>query len=61
MGSEDFAYMLPKRPGCYVWMGVGKGADTPGLHNPRYDFNDDTLAIGAGYWVTLARQALGAT
>jgi hippurate hydrolase len=47
MGSEDFAYMLPKRPGCYVWMGVGKGADT--------------LAIGASYWVTLARQELGAT
>ncbi len=26
--------------------------------NPHYDFNDDTLAIGASYWVTLAEQQL---
>jgi hippurate hydrolase len=29
------------------------------LHNPHYDFNDDALAIGASYWVTLAEQQLG--
>jgi amidohydrolase len=22
MGSEDFAYMLDERPGCYLWLGV---------------------------------------
>ena len=47
MGSEDFAFMLQKKPGCYVWLGGGRGADTPNLHNPHYDFNDDALAIGA--------------
>ena len=56
MGSEDFAYMLRERPGCYVWLGAGRGPETPGLHNPRYDFNDDVLAIGASYWVRLAEQ-----
>ena len=56
MGSEDFAYMLRERPGCYVWLGAGQGPESPGLHNPRYDFNDDVLAIGASYWVTLAEQ-----
>jgi hippurate hydrolase len=30
------------------------------VHNPHYDFNDDALPIGASYWVTLARQQLGA-
>ena len=58
MGSEDFAFMLQEKPGCYVWLGAGRGPGTPGLHNPHYDFNDDTLAIGASYWVTLARQQL---
>ena len=58
MGSEDFAFMLQAKPGCYVWLGAGNGANTPNIHNPRYDFNDDVLAIGASYWVTLAEQQL---
>ena len=58
MGSEDFAFMLKARPGCYVWLGAGQGPDTPNIHNPRYDFNDDVLRIGASYWVTLAEQQL---
>ena len=60
MGSEDFAFMLQAKPGCYVWIGTQKGPDTPTLHNPRFDFNDDVLAIGASYWVTLAEQQLPA-
>ena len=58
MGSEDFAFMLQAKPGCYVWLGAGNGAATPNIHNPRYDFNDDVLAIGASYWVMLAEQQL---
>ena len=58
MGSEDFAYMLEAKPGCYVWLGTGRDAQTPGLHNPRYDFNDEALALGASYWVALAEQRL---
>ena len=60
MTSEDFAFMLQAKPGCYIWLGGGRGADTPNLHNPRYDFNDEALAIGASYWVTLAEQQLAA-
>ena len=41
MGSEDFAFMLQAKPGCYVWLGAGRGPDTPNVHNPHYDFNDD--------------------
>jgi len=61
MTSEDFAFMLQKKPGCYVWLGAGRGADTPNLHNPHYDFNDGVLAIGASYWVKLAEQELPVT
>jgi hippurate hydrolase len=58
MGSEDFAFMLQAKPGCYVWLGSGRGPGTPNLHNPHYDFNDEALQIGASYWVTLAEQQL---
>jgi len=61
MASEDFAFMLQKKPGCYVWLGAGHGDGTPNLHNPRYDFNDEVLAIGASYWVRLAEQELPVT
>ncbi len=61
MGSEDFAFMLQAKPGCYVWLGAGRGADTPNIHSPQYDFNDDVLPIGASYWVTLAEQQLAIT
>ncbi|MBK9705188.1 MAG: amidohydrolase [Betaproteobacteria bacterium] len=60
MGSEDFAYMLQAKPGCYVWLGAGTGPEPPGLHSPYYDFNDEVLAIGASYWVALAEQQLPA-
>jgi len=58
MGSEDFAFMLQAKPGCYVWLGAGQGPETPNIHSPQYDFNDDALAIGASYWMTLAEQQL---
>ena len=58
MGSEDFAFMLEAKRGCYVWMGTGIGERTVHVHNPRYDFNDAALPIGASYWVTLAEQQL---
>jgi hippurate hydrolase len=58
MGSEDFAFMLQARPGCYVWIGNGPGEGGCVLHNPRYDFNDDILPIGASYWATLVEQVL---
>ncbi|MFO1154390.1 MAG: M20 aminoacylase family protein [Rhodospirillales bacterium] len=58
MGAEDFAFMLAERPGCYVWLGSRRGDSEPGLHNPRYDFNDRILPIGASYWVALVEQEL---
>lgn len=53
MGAEDFSFMLLKKPGCYVWLGNGPGEGGCTLHNPRYDFNDDALPIGAAYWQKL--------
>jgi amidohydrolase len=59
-GSEDFAYMLQKKPGCYIFCGNGSsgGPNACGLHNPGYDFNDNIIPIGASYWVTLVEKVL---
>lgn len=58
MGSEDFAWMLLEKPGCYIWIGNGDGAGSCMVHNPGYDFNDEILALGASYWATLVEQRL---
>ena len=60
MGAEDFAFMLEQCPGAYGWIGNGPGTAGRLLHNPGYDFNDDILALGASYWVTLAERLLPA-
>lgn len=59
MGSEDFAFMLQEKPGCYVWIGNGSSADGCLLHNPHYDFNDQILPVGTSYWVKLVETVLG--
>jgi amidohydrolase len=58
MASEDFAWMLRARPGCYLWIGNGAGAGSCMVHNPGYDFNDEILGLGASFWVTLVEQQL---
>ena len=59
MGSEDFAWMLLERPGCYIRVGNGEGEDGGCVvHNPRYDFNDKAAVYGASYWAELVEQEL---
>jgi hippurate hydrolase len=66
MGSEDFAFMLRARPGCYAFLGNGEGDHRdPGhgggpclVHSSSYDFNDAIIPIGATYFVRLAERYL---
>jgi amidohydrolase len=53
MGAEDFAFMLERRPGCYIWLGQGGGPSKAMVHNPGYDFNDAVLPIGASWFANL--------
>lgn len=55
--SEDFAFMLAKRPGAYLWLGQGHANDAP-LHHPRYDFNDAVLGLGVRWFCAVAEQSL---
>ena len=59
-GGEDFAYMLEKRPGAFVFLGNGAAADGSyhAVHTPHFNFNDDAIPDGAAYWVSLVRQEL---
>ncbi|WKL24456.1 amidohydrolase (plasmid) [Sinorhizobium meliloti] len=56
MGAEDFAYMLEARPGAYNFLGNGPTAE---CHNPAFDFDDEALPFGIGYWVQLVETVLG--
>ena len=58
MGSEDFTYMLQACPGCYFLIGTASSADANPLHHPGYDFNDDILKTGAGFWTKLTESFL---
>jgi amidohydrolase len=49
MGSEDFAYILEKVPGCFFFIGSAnpeKGLNA-GHHHPRFDIDEAALPRGA--------------
>lgn len=56
MGAEDFSYMLEARPGAFIFVGNGPTAE---CHNPAFDFEDEALPYGIGYWVKLVETILG--
>jgi hippurate hydrolase len=55
-GSEDFAYYLQHKPGCFLRL--GNGEHSPMVHNAKYDFDDANLTVGAAYWTRLAERFL---
>ena len=57
MGGEDFAFMLEERPGAYIFVGNGEGAD---VHHPEYVFNDETMPAGCSWWAEIVEQRMPA-
>jgi hippurate hydrolase len=55
MSSEDFAFLLERRPGAIFFV----GQDGHGCHHPSYDFDEDVMAIGAAMFVEIARERVG--
>jgi len=45
MGGEDMSYYLQQSKGCFYALGVGRKEFAP-VHNPRFMFNEDILALG---------------
>jgi hippurate hydrolase len=60
-GGEDFAFMLKHKPGAFIFLGNGTADEGggPGVHTPRYDFNDAAIPYGVAYWIQLVHQELG--
>lgn len=62
MGSEDFAEIAQKVPSAYYMMGAGPEDKSKwlGQHNPRIEFNEDVLSIGAAIYAQTASDWLNA-
>jgi amidohydrolase len=61
MGGEDMAIYFERVPGCFVFVGSAnpaRGLDQP-HHSPRFDFDEDALAIGCEFLVAAAEEACG--
>ncbi|MBI3923504.1 MAG: amidohydrolase [Armatimonadetes bacterium] len=62
MGGEDMSYILQQVPGCMFLVGSAKaerGLDQP-HHNPRFDFDEEALVIGASVMTRAVRKLLAA-
>ncbi|WP_392558226.1 M20 aminoacylase family protein [Orbus mooreae] len=55
MGAEDFSFMLQVKPGAYIWLGAGEGAN---LHHPQFNFNDEILPIAVAYFIEIVKAEL---
>ncbi|MEL3912034.1 M20 family metallopeptidase [Treponema pedis] len=57
--SEDFALILEKVPGTYMFLSAGfPDKETYQAHNPKVVFNEDVLPIGAAYLAHCATEWL---
>ena len=56
MGSEDFAEIAQRVPAAYYMMGAGPQDETKrlGQHNPKIEFNEEVLPIGAAIYAQAA-------
>lgn len=55
-GSEDFAYIAEKVPSAVAWLSAGTPEEgyTYAAHNPKTDFKEDVLYVGAAAYATAA-------
>jgi len=58
MGSEDFSYMLKKRPGAYFRLGQGGAEQGRVLHNANFDFNDAVIPVGSAMFAALVERSM---
>jgi amidohydrolase len=57
MGAEDFAFLLERAPGSFLWLGAA--LDPPREHHhPRFDIDETVLPLGAAILATCASRAL---
>lgn len=62
LASEDFGLFADAVTGCFTFIGNGTepGAGGTPLHSSDYDFNDEVLETGIGFYVSLIRSLMPA-
>jgi hippurate hydrolase len=58
MASEDFSFMLQQVSGCYINIGNGDGESVCEVHNPGYEFNDQSIPFGVSFFASLVEKKL---
>lgn len=62
MASEDFAYYLQERKGCYFFLGTKEEADDDrgrALHSNHYDYNDKATPLGIRVFLGVLQARFG--
>ncbi len=56
MGGEDFAYYCSEVPACFFLLGqqVRAGEAYPLVHTPKFNFNDESIALGVEMFCRIA-------
>ena len=57
MVGEDFSYYLQECPG--VFCNLGMGENYPAIHNPKFDFNDESLRNGIMFLLLMTLKTMG--
>jgi IAA-amino acid hydrolase len=57
MGAEDFALMLQKAPGAFIWLGAALGTPRE-HHHPEFNIDESVLVKGASALAAMAVNAL---
>ncbi|MDO5621855.1 MAG: M20 aminoacylase family protein [Paracoccus sp. (in: a-proteobacteria)] len=57
MGAEDFSYMLNEKPGAYIFLGNG---DSAMVHHPAYNFDDEAIPFGSGWFAQMVESRMPA-
>lgn len=61
MAGEDFSVYLKHVPGCFFWLGSGPrehAEQAYGLHHPKYELNEECIALGASLLAGIALKRL---
>lgn len=56
MAAEDFSFYLREIPGTFIWIGTRnkEKGKVHGLHHPKFDIDEDILALGASIYAQAA-------
>ena len=59
LGGDDFSFLLERAPGCYFFLGEQQpGRPEYGWHDPAYDLDEASIALGSAVLALAALRAL---